>query len=326
MCRSPATLRALEADGLATGSMSEEVFEKALGLLDSAAEINPSGWGEPYTHPSFPRMLSKIRSTNPRASIAFNTNGLLLGEAEIENLVETRVHHVTISADGARPETYERIRRGARFETLLKTLRLFVSIRARSGSTFPRLCFEFVVMEENVEEMADFVSLAAGFGAEAVTFVNPGPSPPGIVIRRIASLASRLDAYERAKTEAVRSGVFLNGNAVDAFEALLTTPTAASSLDPATSLPARTERRPACLEPFQTISVNCRGEVTPCCVASTMIFGDLAKGSPEEIWNGTPWQALRREFHEGPLTNPVCRNCLMKRLYPSTPAHPLVSS
>lgn len=63
--------------------------------------------------------------------------------------------------------------------------------------------------------------------------------------------------------------------------------------------------RPRCTYPFTHCEVNTpRGDVTCCCYL-TRPLGTVRTQALAEIWNGEPWQALRREF----LADGISRQC-----------------
>lgn len=50
------------------------------------------------------------------------------------------------------------------------------------------------------------------------------------------------------------------------------------------------------------------GDVTPCCVPNMPVLGNLGEQSFEEVWNGTPYRAMRESLvRKHPV--PVCKGC-----------------
>ena len=72
--------------------------------------------------------------------------------------------------DGATPETYERIRRGASFETLMRNLRQVSKLR--EFGEIERFTLSMVVQRKNFKEMAEMVKTADSLGADVMSFVK----------------------------------------------------------------------------------------------------------------------------------------------------------
>ncbi|MFH0794878.1 MAG: radical SAM protein, partial [bacterium] len=67
-----------------------------------------------------------------------------------------------------------------------------------------------------------------------------------------------------------------------------------------------------CLNPFRWLEVNDGGEVTPCCSPWFKgSLGNVTRESPEEIWNGPRFQALREAMYPGGDWGKFCNaeNC-----------------
>lgn len=94
------------------GHMPLERFERLLdGLPETAADsltLAFGGFGEPLVHPAWQRLMASARTRRLRVEIV--TNGLLLGRAAAEALVDLGVARVTVSVDGGDAESYARMR------------------------------------------------------------------------------------------------------------------------------------------------------------------------------------------------------------------------
>lgn len=67
-----------------------------------------------------------------------------------------------------------------------------------------------------------------------------------------------------------------------------------------------------CRRPFNTLVITFDGKVPICCVDYTRksILGDVNTETLEKIWNGAPFQEVRRAFLEGRAHSiPACCNC-----------------
>lgn len=146
--------------------MRPELFERiAASLLPQAHTLVLSAGNEPLMSPWFPEILRLVAPYKIPA-VYFLTNAQLLTPKIAEAVIEAGVTQVQISADGATKETYERIRRGARFETLLRNIQYLTERKRERQRSLPRLQFNVVLMKSNLEELGLFVDLAEQLGVE----------------------------------------------------------------------------------------------------------------------------------------------------------------
>ncbi|MEM8711563.1 MAG: radical SAM protein, partial [Planctomycetota bacterium] len=88
--------------------IAEEVFPYTGDLSLSAST-------EPLLHGNFSQLLEIVaRYRVPH--VMMHTNALLMTEEFAESIVRGGMNHISISIDGATPETYEEIRRGGKFD------------------------------------------------------------------------------------------------------------------------------------------------------------------------------------------------------------------
>jgi len=138
------------------GKMSEEILALA---LDRFGEMGISGVelhtiGDPLANPNLPAVLKQLRKR--RLTTALTTNGLLL-HRHWKTLLEYRdvCNGITFSIDGATKETYERIRFGGKWETLLEN----VEIARRHLKGIIPLRTTMIVSKDNLGEIGQHIAL-----------------------------------------------------------------------------------------------------------------------------------------------------------------------
>lgn len=89
-------------------------------------------------------------SRYPNLRQVINTNGLLITENWARKLVQNKVD-LTFSVDGVTKDVYEYIRRGARFEDLLKGIRLINEAKEKYGKI--RTAITSVIMKSNYQQL-----------------------------------------------------------------------------------------------------------------------------------------------------------------------------
>ena len=155
-----------QASGGDGGHLEYDLFVKAIeeGLPLGLRSVKFTG-GEPLLHPDFIRMVNYLKEKN--IALTIETNGTLLTEAIARQLKESSIlKHISISLDGARPETHNAFRgvKGS-FEKACQGIRNLVQV-----GYHPQ-----VIMSPhngNVDEIESLVQLAENLGASSVKF-NP---------------------------------------------------------------------------------------------------------------------------------------------------------
>lgn len=147
------------------GAMPVELFESiAADFFPHARRVGLACAAEPLMHPQFAQMI-RIAGRYGVPELWFPTNLLALTEPVVEAIAE-HVDVVSVSIDATRKETYERVRAGARWELLLKKLKMLRGTRLR---------FSFAWMRSNRDELRELPAFAADHGAREldVRFVAP---------------------------------------------------------------------------------------------------------------------------------------------------------
>jgi MoaA/NifB/PqqE/SkfB family radical SAM enzyme len=130
-----------------------------------------SGGGEAFASRHYRSILGAInRKDFPGLNLHLITNGLLVTPqrwAEYPHLPEM-IDVLSVSIDAARPETYERLRRPAKWPALLGNLEVMASMRR--ARKIRRFQLNFVVQEDNFREILEFVTLGKRLAADNIWF------------------------------------------------------------------------------------------------------------------------------------------------------------
>ena len=117
--------------------------------------------------------------------VQFNTNAMLLTPARSEALIDAGLDRLIFSLDGVDPHAFERLRPGAKYETIVKNIRDFVKIRDARGATSPTTRVQMTTSEANVNMAGEYVRLwrdvvnRIGFNLERKPQQAGGPSKEG---------------------------------------------------------------------------------------------------------------------------------------------------
>ena len=186
--------------------MPIEIFrDLAEDLFPAADEVALSVSGEPLAAGPIEEELELGGRYGVRYRIT--TNGVFLGLERIRRLVLENVAFLHVSMDAATKDTFERVRKGARWESVLGGIRSLLAERARLGKG-PEVWLNFVMMRENIEELPDWVSLAADLGVDALyaehVVVPAALSIQSLVRHRRLAAAKMEEARRRARDLGMR--------------------------------------------------------------------------------------------------------------------------
>jgi MoaA/NifB/PqqE/SkfB family radical SAM enzyme len=158
---------------LELGHMSEEHFRLIVAQVAEMEEkplVFFGGFGEPLFHPHALEYMRRIRETG--AEIDLITNGTMLTEARIEELIDMGLRRIWVSIDGAKPESYADVRLGASLPQVLSNLETLRKRKLRLAKTAPELGIAFVAMERNIADLPRVVELGLRLGAEHFSISN----------------------------------------------------------------------------------------------------------------------------------------------------------
>jgi radical SAM protein with 4Fe4S-binding SPASM domain len=291
-----------------TGDISLDLVRSLQPAFERAALVFLHGIGEPLLHREFKEIVACVSKTN--VARAFNTNGTLLTRDRVECLIEHNVTYVTVSIDAATEPLYSSIRRGAHLEGVLEGMRCLNDEKAKANSRWPKLAFEFVLMQQNMSELPALVLLAREHGVGVIRVID-------LILHSHEDSGIEEDWAEqtvRVDSELVRNTLARARRlATDAGITLVLPERFSNGRRGSRNGHARV---PFCHEPWETVYVNFDGKVFPCC-ASTECMGDLKKTCLDVIWNGDAYQRLRANLKSGRVPRD-CAECTSRRTRSAT--------
>ena len=151
------------------GQMSRDVFDLLVGQLGSTGSVESvmfGGFGEPLLHPDIAHMVREIKALGLKVELV--TNGMLLNEKMARSLIDAGLDTLWVSFDGVCEESFEDIRVGATFVSVLENVRRLQEIQCESEPKI-KVAVAFVLMRRNAVDLAHVGELARGIGAEEVS-------------------------------------------------------------------------------------------------------------------------------------------------------------
>lgn len=163
-CPSCPTASGATRAALRPGHLDPVRFAALLDANPQIAEIELSNYGEMFLNP---RLIELLRTAWEREVSITADNGVNLNHANcetLEALIRYRVRGLTVSIDGASPETYARYRVKGDFHRVVSNIRQINDFRREHRSMFPLLTWQFIVFGHNEHEIEAARRMAAELG------------------------------------------------------------------------------------------------------------------------------------------------------------------
>jgi radical SAM protein with 4Fe4S-binding SPASM domain len=264
-----------------------------------AQHIRINGMGEATLHPALKECLDILAGFPGGREIITNLSAPI---GVYEDLLD-RGYVILVSWDGCTRDTFEGIRRGADFGSMVEKLPLLTRVADRTGAPDPPLLF--TIRPENILELSGTVSLAARAGVRRI-IVNTFKDGTGSdwVSSRSADIR---EAFAGASVRALAEGVSLALPDHIGKEPFLSDDAYACSAG-------------GCTFPSTQAVVRWNGDVTPCNMLNPYLYGNIEERGFEGCWNGPE----ARTFRTMTENHPYCEDCYYvdvtrRRRYADTP-------
>jgi len=138
------------------GTMKMDLYEK---IIDNCARLKIknvilSFFGEPLLDKT---LLNKIAYAKQKGlDVAFYSNGSLLDKRWAHDLIDVGLDSITISFDGYSKETYEKIRRGLKFDVLKANILGLIDAKKDLKKENPKINLVLVEQTDNKKEIKKF--------------------------------------------------------------------------------------------------------------------------------------------------------------------------
>jgi radical SAM protein with 4Fe4S-binding SPASM domain len=135
--------------------MTADVFERLVTEAGRTAEhMMLIGLGEPFMDTQIFRRIEFCHRHS--ISTLLSTNGTFLDEKLSAMVLDSPLEQITLSFDGAKKETFEFYRKGAKFEKVRDNFVRFARMKEERGSKL-QIVVQMVKMEGNAGEVDDFL-------------------------------------------------------------------------------------------------------------------------------------------------------------------------
>jgi MoaA/NifB/PqqE/SkfB family radical SAM enzyme len=288
--------------------MSFDLFTSIVDQVQNLQRAVLHGVGEPMLVKNLPRMVRYLKDRG--TYVLFNTNGTVLNERNGRALIDAGLDELRVSLDAATAKSYLAVRGKDYFGRILKNVRAFRALQEREGHARPRVSAWLTGLRETIEELPEFVKVAAEIGVKEVYLQRL------VFFEENAVGHARPDQalYEQLTRE---EAVHLDRAAALAKSLGLTFSSSGAASEPGMSLRRHDDGSPwsLCRRPWTVMYFTANGRALPCCIApfsqrgyEHYTLGDATRQTLQEIWNGPAYQ----EFRAALLSDQppaACANC-----------------
>ncbi len=257
------------------GLLSFEKFKAWINQIkDHAFYVQLYFQGEPFINKDLPEMLNYAREQNVYTSIS--TNGLLLNEKNIKQILDSPPDKLIFSIDGLDEETYQNYRIGGKFEDVDKSFRMFMKEKKKRKQKKPFVEFQFIVMKQNEHQIDDVKKYAKELGVDKVALKTMQVSSYESALHYLPNNKK----YSRYKIE---NGTF--------------------------KIKKKLGNR--CFALWRTSVITWDGIVVPCCFDKDANYklGNITQNNFSEIWNNKNYNKFRQGVLKDRAAIPICTNC-----------------
>jgi MoaA/NifB/PqqE/SkfB family radical SAM enzyme len=286
--------------------MDWELFTRIVDQVPDLARAVLHGVGEPMLVRDLPRMIRYLKDRG--VYVLFNTNGTLLNAKKFPGLVETGLDELRVSLDAADAASYKAVRGKDFFARIVRDVGRFVEYQRAAGIDRPRVSLWLTGLRETVQQLPEFVRLAARMGVREVHLQRLVFDDAGFGMARPDS--SLFEQTRAEETAAIDAAVAIGAK-------LGVTLDASGATEPGLSLKRSAGDQPwaTCRRPWSLMYFTAHGRALPCCIApfsargyESYTLGDATQQTLREIWDGSAY----RQFRSGLLSDTPpkpCQNC-----------------
>ena len=298
----PRTFEALEPPA----DMSMDLFRSIVDQVPGVKRVVLHGVGEPMLVKHLPDMVRYLKARGTH--VLFNTNGTLLAPRKHREIIDTGLDELRVSLDAAEVATFLKVRGKDMFDRIVRNVSAFTNLQAATGATKPVVSLWLTGLKETVDQLPEFVRLAARIGVKEVHLQRLVFDEAGFGMARSGS-----SLFEQTRAE--EEAIIAEAQAIGV--ALGVTLDASGATEPGLSLKRAEDDKPwaTCRRPWSLMYFTAHGRALPCCIApfsargyENYTLGDATQQTLREIWNSPAYRDFRTAL-VGDTPPKPCEGC-----------------
>lgn len=266
--------------------MSFEDFKRIIAQFPYCKVICLYGLGEPLLNPDVIKMIKLCKGKG--IFVSLTTNGSTLSRNISKELVLSGLDEIWFSIDGGTAKTFEKIRVGTRFSTVIENIKRFIELKNNLNSERPKPKVRTIVSNENIHEIPQLLRLVKSIGIKDITV--RGGDFSGTPLNAVPN--EQLNVLLKHKSY----GESLGLNVKLLFPTLP---------------PLSNRKKIICWKLWKSTYITVGGWVTPCCrlpFEKDLTGGNILNQDFKKIWNNRMYRRLRKKF--GNNESAFCQNCI----------------
>ena len=288
--------------------MSMDLFRSIVDQVPNVARVVLHGVGEPMLVKHLPDMIRYLKQPGRQTHVLFNTNGTLLAPKKHREIIATGLDELRVSLDAAEAATFLKVRGKDMFDRIVRNVSSFTNLQAATGATKPLVSLWLTGLKETVDQLPDFVRLAARIGVKEVHLQRLVFDDQGFGM-------ARPDSSLFESTRAEEEAVIAEAQAIGAALGILLD--ASGATEPGLSLKKQADDKPwsVCRRPWSLMYFTAHGRALPCCIApfsargyENYTLGDATQQTLREIWNSPAYRDFRTSL-VGDAPPKPCQGC-----------------
>lgn len=133
--------------------MDLEDFTKIVSSIQNLEHIQLQGEGEPFLNKEIFKMIDIIYKYHPNVKISMTSNGSLLTDTVISNLIDRKIHSILISIESPDSTGFKYLR-GGDLNIVLDNLRNFMKKKIERKAVFPKVGLAVTVLKDTVKDIS----------------------------------------------------------------------------------------------------------------------------------------------------------------------------
>lgn len=285
-----------------------KVIQEAMDFLPYLESVIWQG-GEPFLLEYFGEIFDEAaKFVNLRQTIV--TNGLLINDAWVDKLTRNNVE-LAFSIDGLTSEVYEHIRQGAKFERVIRSLKMVRDARKRNRHEKMCLRLHIVVMKSNYHQLEDLIDFAKEYGFDAVHLISMWGSQNQEENIYHHQEKEPIEYIESVRGKLAQKAKLFNIELLDSLPRIADN--FSSHCSPSESHCSKEDVREepflSCLAPWQQLNLDPGGGVRPGCLCLKAI-GTVFDGKLKDLWNNDAMQSYRQMIIDKEFASLCNQTCL----------------
>lgn len=265
--------------------MQIESFKTVLEKIPMAKIATLTGWGEPLLHSKIFEMIKLCKSRDLKVKLT--TNGILLNENRLKNLLESGIDSISFSIDGTDDDNSF----GHQNSKVLKTISDLIGLRGSQKK--PSIAVQTTLHAGFEKSIFGLIEQAAELGVDKVNICRLDLRHNNSLKR--PSFADEKVFFKTAKALGKSRRVIVEMAPYPSIESVEKAFTALSM--------NFFNQENFCIRTIDYLYIRPDGKVTPCCSLPNYIVGNIADENSSEIWKGDKMNFFRKNQAK------ICSGC-----------------